>query len=240
MVIVEPLFYQKTTAFKERVQFLNKINEIIEKINNGEIGISETEVREIITTELSNYYTKEEIENNYATIEEVTTEFNNKQDKINVIAPLNLENNELSLADFKIIEPSEYLSCVEYESYKIIMIKEVMIQIKYKVSNSAPYSVINNIYLPKGLIIHNNTENDKIGLSCQNDNGIMNLYLSLKNVFKSFSSSSPSVQLTYTDVSITTNSGVATIQSVEKTTTVLCKGVNDAIVDKELRLFVRD
>ena len=41
---------------------INKINEIIEKINSGDIGLTEDQVREIITTELSDYYTKEEVD----------------------------------------------------------------------------------------------------------------------------------------------------------------------------------
>lgn len=69
MVTIEPFFYQKTTAFKERLQMINKINEIIEKINSGDVGITEEEVREIITTELSNYYTKEEVDDAIGSID---------------------------------------------------------------------------------------------------------------------------------------------------------------------------
>lgn len=36
MVIIQPFEYEKTTAFKERVQIVNKVNEIIEYLNVGE------------------------------------------------------------------------------------------------------------------------------------------------------------------------------------------------------------
>ena len=36
MVIIQPFDYEKITAFKERVQIVNKVNEIIEYLNEGE------------------------------------------------------------------------------------------------------------------------------------------------------------------------------------------------------------
>ena len=69
MVIIQPFVYEKITAFKERVQIISKVNEIIDTINSGEIGISEDEVISLIENKLLNYYTKAEVDNAIASID---------------------------------------------------------------------------------------------------------------------------------------------------------------------------
>lgn len=69
MVIIEPFEYQKITAFKERVQIISKVNEIVDAINNGDIGIQEDEVITLIENELLNYYTKAEVDDAIASID---------------------------------------------------------------------------------------------------------------------------------------------------------------------------
>ena len=54
------------TAFKERIQVVNKINEIIEKVN---AGLDPAEVLAIVRAELENYYTKEEVDDLIASID---------------------------------------------------------------------------------------------------------------------------------------------------------------------------
>jgi len=66
MVNVEPFIYQKMTAFRERIQMVDKINEMIEVLNNG---IDSEEVRAIITEELSNYYDKAKIDEMFDAID---------------------------------------------------------------------------------------------------------------------------------------------------------------------------
>ena len=66
MVRVEPFIYQKITAFKERVQMVNKINEIIESLNGV---FDESQVKEYVTNELLNYYTKSEVDEAIADID---------------------------------------------------------------------------------------------------------------------------------------------------------------------------
>jgi len=66
LVRVEPFVYQKITAFKERVQMVNKINEIIESLNGV---FDENQVKEYVTNELLNYYTKEEVDSAIADID---------------------------------------------------------------------------------------------------------------------------------------------------------------------------
>lgn len=69
MVIIEPFEYQKITAFKERVQIISKVNEIVDAINNGDIGIQEDEVITLIENKLLNYYTKAEVDDAIASID---------------------------------------------------------------------------------------------------------------------------------------------------------------------------
>lgn len=67
MVKVEPFVYQKMTAFRERIQMVDKINEMIEVLNEG--GVDPEEVRAIVTEELSNYYDKAEIDDMFENID---------------------------------------------------------------------------------------------------------------------------------------------------------------------------
>jgi uncharacterized protein YfkK (UPF0435 family) len=66
MVKVEPFIYQKMTAFRERIQMVDKINEMIDVLNDG---IDPEEVKAIITEELGNYYDKAEIDEMFSTID---------------------------------------------------------------------------------------------------------------------------------------------------------------------------
>ena len=68
MVIIEPFVYQKTTAFKERVQIISKLNEIINVFNDARLDdfaqyVTETNERlDNFAQTISQYYTKEEID----------------------------------------------------------------------------------------------------------------------------------------------------------------------------------
>ena len=66
MVTVEPFVYQKVTAFKERIQMVNKINELVDAVNEG---IDPEEVRAIVTEMLADYYDKEEIDEMFDAID---------------------------------------------------------------------------------------------------------------------------------------------------------------------------
>ena len=78
MVTIQPLHFEKVTAFKERIQLLNKINEIIAELDRYP---TKTEMMEYVSDELSSYYTKEEVNelledldlSDYYTKEEVNT-----------------------------------------------------------------------------------------------------------------------------------------------------------------------
>lgn len=144
MVTVEPFFYQKTTAFKERVQMINKINEIIESLNGV---FDEEQVKEYVANELLNYYTKEEVDDAidsidlspyatktyvddaidsidlspYATNERVDDEvetlddkIDTKQDIVSAVSPIGISNNEISIDSSKIIESATDLDTSFY------------------------------------------------------------------------------------------------------------------------------
>lgn len=66
MVRVEPFVYQMVTAFKERIQMVSKINEIIDLVNED---VSIEEVRAVVTEMLSDYYDKEEIDEMFDSID---------------------------------------------------------------------------------------------------------------------------------------------------------------------------
>ena len=78
MVTIQPLHFEKVTAFKERIQLLNKINEIIAELDRYP---TKTEMMEYVSDELSSYYTKEEVDelledidlSDYYTKQEVNT-----------------------------------------------------------------------------------------------------------------------------------------------------------------------
>lgn len=67
MVNVEPFIFQKVTAFKERLQMVDKINEIVDTINTS--VISPDEIRQIVENELTDYYDKAEIDQMFSTID---------------------------------------------------------------------------------------------------------------------------------------------------------------------------
>ncbi len=67
MVNVEPFIFQKVTAFKERLQMVDKINEIVDTINTSVIGPDE--IRQIVENELTDYYDKAEIDQMFSTID---------------------------------------------------------------------------------------------------------------------------------------------------------------------------
>lgn len=109
MVRVEPFVYQKITAFKERVQMVNKINEIIESLNGV---FDENQVKEYVANELLNYYTKEEVDDAidsidlspYATNVRVDNEVETINDRVDKeVETLNnkidLKQNILSVGD---------------------------------------------------------------------------------------------------------------------------------------------
>lgn len=60
MVRVEPFIFQMVTAFKERLQLADKLNEVIDVLNN--IEIDPEQIREIVETMLGDYYTKTEVD----------------------------------------------------------------------------------------------------------------------------------------------------------------------------------
>ena len=66
MVRVEPFVYQMVTAFKERIQMVSKINEIIDIVNQD---VGSDEVRAIVTEMLSDYYDKETIDEMFDSID---------------------------------------------------------------------------------------------------------------------------------------------------------------------------
>lgn len=67
MVNVEPFIFQKVTAFKERLQMVDKINEIVDAVNTS--LLSPDEIRQMIENELSDYYDKAEIDQMFSTID---------------------------------------------------------------------------------------------------------------------------------------------------------------------------
>ncbi len=66
MVNVEPFVFQMVTAFKERIQMVSKINEVIDALNET---LDPEEVRTIVTEMLSDYYNKEEIDEMFDSID---------------------------------------------------------------------------------------------------------------------------------------------------------------------------
>lgn len=67
MVNVEPFIFQKVTAFKERLQMVDKINEIIDAVNS--MDIDPEQIQAMIEEALADYYTKEEVDELLANID---------------------------------------------------------------------------------------------------------------------------------------------------------------------------
>lgn len=67
MVNVEPFIFQKVTAFKERLQMVDKINEIIDAVNS--MDIDPEQIQAMIEEALADYYTKEEVDELFANID---------------------------------------------------------------------------------------------------------------------------------------------------------------------------
>lgn len=67
MVNVEPFIFQKVTAFKERLQMVDKINEIIDAVNS--LDIDPEQIQAMIEEALADYYTKEEVDELLANID---------------------------------------------------------------------------------------------------------------------------------------------------------------------------
>lgn len=90
MVRVEPFIFQMVTAFKERLQLADKLNEVIDVLND--IEIDPEQIREIVETMLGDYYTKEEVDEIIASLpvsdaytkSEVDTLLQSKADANNV------------------------------------------------------------------------------------------------------------------------------------------------------------
>ena len=102
MVRVEPFFFQMMTAFKERLQMANKINEIIDVLNNG--TMDEETVRAMIEEELLNYYPRSEV----YTKTEVDTSLSEKQNNLTVGQGLSLVDDELDLTGWEMIPIDEW------------------------------------------------------------------------------------------------------------------------------------
>lgn len=133
MVNVQPFVFQHVTAFKERLQLANKINEMIAVLNNT---MDPEEVLAIVRAELVNYYTKEEVDDLIAgidlspyytktevdgiidgvqdSIDVITDDVDaleeNKQNVLTPVAPITIEDNAISLKDFVKVEGTDWSS----------------------------------------------------------------------------------------------------------------------------------
>jgi len=175
MVTVEPFFYQKTTAFKERLQMINKINEIVESLN----GVYDAnQVREYVSNELLKYYTKEEVDNAiasidftpyatktyvndaidsidltpYATNERVNEEIetldnkiDTKQNILSVSNGLELSNDNLSLKDFVVYPSNNWSNIIKLEYGNFTVTTDCIIQLV-----DSNLGIQTFIYIPKG------------------------------------------------------------------------------------------
>lgn len=175
MVRVEPFIYQKITAFKERVQMVNKINEIVESLNGV---FDENQVKEYVANELLNYYTKEEVDTAiadidfspyatkvyvddaidsidltpYATNERVNEEvetldnkIDTKQNILNVGNGLDLNNDNLSLKDFVIYPSNNWSNLITLQYGDLTVSNDLIIEIF-----NSNIGIQEFIYMPKG------------------------------------------------------------------------------------------
>lgn len=133
MVNVQPFVFQHVTAFKERLQLANKINEMIAVLNNT---MDPEEVLTIVRAELVNYYTKEEVDDLIAGIDlspyytktevdgiidgvqdsidviadDVDALEENKQNVLTPVAPISIDDNSISLNDFTEVTDTDWSS----------------------------------------------------------------------------------------------------------------------------------
>lgn len=138
MVNVQPFVFQRVTAFKERLQLANKINEMIAVLNNT---MDPEEVLAIVRAELVNYYTKEEVDeliagidfSPYYTKTEVDTIVDridddvdavegrvttaegdidnlesNKQNVLTPVSPISIQNDTISLKGFTEVTDTDW------------------------------------------------------------------------------------------------------------------------------------
>lgn len=84
MVRIQPIFYEKVTAFKERMQLLEKINEIIDDINNNSY------TKEQIDKIFEDYFTKDEIMDIFGNLD--LTEYYTKTEINTLLANLDLSD----------------------------------------------------------------------------------------------------------------------------------------------------
>ena len=89
--MIEPFIYQKTTAFKERVQIISKVNEIIESVNNS---MTEEGIRQLIDSKLLNYYTKEEVDDALENID--LSSYYTKTETDNIVTNINSDISEVN------------------------------------------------------------------------------------------------------------------------------------------------
>lgn len=132
MVNVEPFIFQKVTAFKERLQMVDKINEIIEAVNTS--LLSPDEIRQMIENELTDYYDKAEIDQMFSTIDfspyytktevdaitdaiedrvqtnedDIATLETAKQDVLTAGTNIDITNNVISLGEWEPVPLSEW------------------------------------------------------------------------------------------------------------------------------------
>ena len=148
MVNVEPFIFQKVTAFKERLQMVDKINEIIEVVND--MDIDPEQIQAMIEEALGDYYTKEEVDELFANIDfspyytktEVDAIVDGVEDRIQVAEDdidaleiskqdvltagdgIDITNNTVSLSDREFVPFNEWTSLMETYPNNGIKVKE--------------------------------------------------------------------------------------------------------------------
>lgn len=170
MVNVEPFIFQKVTAFKERLQMVDKINEIIETLNTSVIGPDE--IRQIVEDELTDYYDKAEIDQMFSTIDfspyytktevdtivdgvedrvqtnedDIATLETSKQDVLTAGNSIKIENNEVSLKDWEIYDQTDWSDLFEKNGGEYFAKEDLLIG--YNFANT--WHKISYDFIPKG------------------------------------------------------------------------------------------
>lgn len=96
MVRVEPFTFQMVTAFKERLQLADKLNEVIDALNT--IEIDPEVIREIVETMLGDYYTKTEVDNIIASLPITNVYTKTEVDSIVSAVENRVQTNEQNIA----------------------------------------------------------------------------------------------------------------------------------------------